>query len=360
MRKTISACLVSCLALTLTLGLSACSDDDSTGGQGELIGHADQGEITVYTALEDEQVEEYLDVFNTAYPNITINVVRESTGIITAKLLAEKDNPVADLVWGTAASSLLVLDEEGMLEPFAPEGVDSILPQFKSTKTVPTWVGIDVWETAFTINTVELKKLGLTVDDIQSYDDLLRPELKGKIVMPNPSSSGTGLLTVTGIIQLKGKNTDDGWDFLRALHENIDQYVHSGSKPAKMAGAGETVVGISFGYVGIKQIREGNPVEVVFPAEGSGWDLEANALMKKDQINRASHTFLNWAISDEAMALYKVNYPIIANGQGGKYEGFTTNPVDQLIDNDLAWVAANRESILEAWTANFDGKSAPR
>ncbi|MCL2785127.1 MAG: putative 2-aminoethylphosphonate ABC transporter substrate-binding protein [Propionibacteriaceae bacterium] len=360
MRKTISACLVSFLALSLTLTLSSCTDGSGGGGSGALFGDADKGEIVVYTALEDEQVEEYLAVFNAAYPDIEVNIVRESTGIITAKLLAEKDNPVADVVWGTAASSLLVLDDEGMLEPYAPAGVNTILPQFKSSKSVPTWVGIDVWETAFTINTVELAKLGLTVDDIQSYQDLLRPELKGHIVMSNPSSSGTGLLTVTGLLQLSDKNTEAGWDYLTALHENIDQYVHSGSKPAKMAGAGECVIGVSFGYIGIKQKRDGNPVEVVFPLEGSGWDLEANALMKKDQMNRAAQTFLDWAISDEAMALYKVNYPIIANGQGGKYEGFSTNPVDQLIDNDLAWVAANRESILEAWTAKFDGKSAPR
>ncbi|MCL2491957.1 MAG: extracellular solute-binding protein, partial [Coriobacteriia bacterium] len=100
---------------------------------------ADTGEITVYTALEDEQVEDYLTVFNNRYPNIKVNIIRESTGVITAKLLAEKSNPQADVVWGTAASSLLVLDDEGMLEPYAPVGVESILPQFKSSKSVPTW-----------------------------------------------------------------------------------------------------------------------------------------------------------------------------------------------------------------------------
>ena len=60
---------------------------------------ADSGEITVYTALEDEQVSEYLAKFNETYPDIIVNVVRESTGIITAKLIAEKDNPQADVIW---------------------------------------------------------------------------------------------------------------------------------------------------------------------------------------------------------------------------------------------------------------------
>jgi len=352
--------IVALFALSLT-GCSGNSTDSNTADAAPMGDErATSGEVTVYTALEDELIEQYLEVFNTSYPYFKVNVVRESTGIITARLLAEKDNPQADLVWGTAASSLLVLDENNMLEPYAPLGVENILPQFKSEKTVPAWVGIDVWETAFAVNTVELEKLGLTIDDIKSYDDLLRPELQGHIVMPNPASSGTGLLTVTGILQIKGKDTEAGWKYLTELHENIDQYVHSGSKPAKMAGAGECVIGISFGYACLKQQREGLPVEVVFPTGGSGWDLEANALMKKNTINPAALTFLDWAISDEAMALYKDNYPILANGRGGTYEGFDSNPVDQLIDNDLAWIASNRESILLKWTDKFDVKSAAK
>ena len=353
MKKSIFAHISILMAALLAMSLTACSsgDPNSTGAN-------DKGEITVYTALEDEQVEEYLAVFNDQYPEIKVNIVRESTGVITAKLLAERDSPQADVVWGTAASSLLVLDEQGMLEPYAPIGVESILAQFKSGKPVPTWVGNDVWETAFTVNTVELEKLGLRASDIKSYDDLLRTELKGHIVMPNPSSSGTGLLTVTGILQLKDSDAESGWDYLAKLHENIDQYVHSGSKPAKMAGAGECVVGVSFGYAGIKQLRDGLPVVVIFPAEGSGWDLEANALIKKDTIKPAAQTFLDWAISDDAMSLYKDNYPILANGKGGKYEGFDGDPVDQLIDNDLAWIANNRDGIIDMWTMRFDGKSA--
>ena len=343
------------MLLTMFVIFTGCSKDNSQENVAK-----DSGEIIVYTALEDEIVTEYLAVFNERYPNIKVNVVRESTGIITAKLLAEKNNPIADVVWGTAASSLLVLDDEGMLEAYEPEGCENILPEFKSKLNIPTWVGIDVWETAFIINTVELTKLGLSITDIQSYEDLLRPQLKGHIVMSNPSSSGTGLLTVNGILQINGKDTDKGWEYLDKLHENIDQYVHSGSKPAKMAAAGECVIGISFGYAGITQKNNGAPVEVVFPKEGSGWDVEANALMKKNEIKPAAETFLDWAISDEAMDLYKQNYPIIANGKCGRYNGFTVNPVDQLIDNDLYWVAANRKDILAKWDARYDAKSAAK
>lgn len=337
-----------------TAGSQEAGTETSEGGSAQK---ADSGEITVYTALEDEQVSDYLEKFNETYPDITVNVVRESTGIITAKLIAEKDNPQADLVWGTAASSMMVLDDMGVLEPYEPEGCDRILPQFKSDKEVPTWVGIDAWETAFVVNTEELKKLGMEPEEIKSYEDLLDPRLKGQIVMSNPNSSGTGFLTVSAILQLKGKDSEAGWDYLDQLHENIAQYVHSGSKPAKMAASGECAVGISFGYAGISQRDKGAPVEVIFPEEGSGWDLEANALMKKEEINPAAYTFLDWAISDEAMDLYRVNYPIVTVENTGTYEGYDSNPLDQLIDNDFSWAAENRENILNEWMEKYDSKS---
>lgn len=337
-----------------TAGSQEAGTETSEGGSAQKT---DSGEITVYTALEDEQVSDYLAKFNETYPDITVNIVRESTGIITAKLIAEKDNPQADLVWGTAASSMMVLDDMGALEPYEPEGCDRILPQFKSDKEVPTWVGIDAWETAFVVNTEELKKLGMEPEEIKSYEDLLDPRLKGQIVMSNPNSSGTGFLTVSAILQLKGKDSEAGWDYLDQLHENIAQYVHSGSKPAKMAASGECAVGISFGYAGISQRDKGAPVEVIFPEEGSGWDLEANALMKKEEINPAAYTFLDWAISDEAMDLYRVNYPIVTVENTGTYEGYDSNPLDQLIDNDFSWAAENRENILNEWMEKYDSKS---
>ncbi|MRT18711.1 putative 2-aminoethylphosphonate ABC transporter substrate-binding protein, partial [Vitellibacter sp. q18] len=81
-------------------------------------------------------------------------------------------------------------------------------------------------------------------------------------------------------------------------------YTHSGSKPAKLAGSGEYPIGITLGYRATQQLSSGEPIEVVFPKEGSGWDLEANALVKKDNIKKEAKLFLDWAISDSAMDRY--------------------------------------------------------
>src|SRR5699024_1623634 len=209
MKKKLCAALLAAAALAALTGCGGSGEGNTADAEGDK---ADAGEITVYTALEDEQVTDYLAKFNETYPDIKVNVVRESTGIITAKLIAEKDNPQADVVWGTAASSMMVLDDMDALQPYEPEGCDRILVQFKSAKEVATWVGIDAGETAVVVNTAEVEKRGMTADEITTYEDLLDPRLKGHIVMSNPNSSGTGFLTVSAVLQLKGKDTEEAFE----------------------------------------------------------------------------------------------------------------------------------------------------
>jgi hypothetical protein len=78
--------------------------------------------LLVYTALETDAMKLYKDAFEKANPDIEVKWVRDSTGIVTAKLLAEKANPQADVVAGLAASSLALLQQEGMLQPYEPKG----------------------------------------------------------------------------------------------------------------------------------------------------------------------------------------------------------------------------------------------
>ena len=96
-----------------------------------------QTELTVYTAVEAEDLKRYAETFNQDHPDIKINWVRDSTGVVTAKLLAEKNNPQADVIWGLAATSLLLLKTEGMLEPYAPEGVEKLDKKFVDKSTPP-------------------------------------------------------------------------------------------------------------------------------------------------------------------------------------------------------------------------------
>jgi len=188
---------------------------------------ADRVPLLVYTALETDQIKAYKEAFEKTYPDVEIKWVRDSTGIITAKLLAEKANPQADVVMGVAASSLALMDAEGMLLPYKPKGFEQLNIKYVDTKGVPSWVGMDVFGATICFNTVEAKKMNLPKPE--TWKDLTKPIYKGKIVMPNPASSGTGYFDVTAWLQLFGDQ--GGWKYMDALHENIAQYMHSGPSP---------------------------------------------------------------------------------------------------------------------------------
>jgi iron(III) transport system substrate-binding protein len=90
------------------------------------LAHAAKTELLVYSALEADQIKAYKSGFEKAHPDIELRFVRDSTGIITARLLAEKANPQADVIWGVAATSLMLLDKQGMLQSYAPKGLEKV------------------------------------------------------------------------------------------------------------------------------------------------------------------------------------------------------------------------------------------
>jgi iron(III) transport system substrate-binding protein len=311
-------------------------------------------QLLVYTALETDQIKAYEQGFYAQNPGIEIRWVRDSTGVITAKLLAEKNNPQADVVMGVAASSLALLASQGMLVPYAPKNLAAITAKFRDPKNPPAWFGMDVWGATVCFNTVEAKKRNIPKPE--TWKDLTKPAYKGQVVMPNPASSGTGFFDVSAWLTLWGDK--GGWAYMDALHENIAQYTHSGSKPCNQAAAGEFVVGISFEYRANSNKAKGAPIDLVFPKEGLGWDLEAFAIHKGTKKLEAAKKLADWASSKDAMMLYGKNFAITA--MPGVAQPLPNVPKDyekRLVKMDFTWAAQNRERILAEWTKRYDVKT---
>jgi iron(III) transport system substrate-binding protein len=313
--------------------------------------------LTVYTALETDQLKAYQEGFNKAYPDIELQWVRDSTGVITAKLLAEKAAPKADVVMGVAATSMGIFDAEGMLQPYAPAGLARIDAAYRDKKNPPAWTGMDVWGATICFNTVEAAKRGIPKPE--TWKDLTKPVYKGQIVMPHPASSGTGYFDVTAWLQIFGEA--EGWKFMDGLHENIAQYMHSGSRPCAAAANGEYVVGISFEYRANREKAQGKPIDLVFPKEGLGWDLEAIGIYKGTKNVAAAQKLMDWAASDAAMALYAKNFAIVAvPSQSQPLPNVPANYASMLAKNDFDWASKNRDKILAEWSKRYESKAAPK
>jgi iron(III) transport system substrate-binding protein len=310
---------------------------------------AQKQSVVVYTAIENEQIADYMKALNKTLPNLDVKMLRFSTGDISARFMAEKDNMQADVIWGVGATNILIFKSAGLLEPYAPKGLEKIQPLFRDKANPPSWIGIDIYMSAFCVNTEVAKKNNLPMP--ASWADLTKPVYKGHVVMPNPASSGTGYLSVASILQRMGEA--EGWKYLDALDKNIAEYTKSGSKPCKDAAAGERAIGVSFEYVALEMKKKGSPVVMVLPKEGSGYEMEANALTKKGARNPAAKQFLDWAASDEAMALYAKYFAAVAVAGMPVPEGLPKDISKVVYPNDFDWSAKNRDRILAEWQKRY-------
>lgn len=316
-------------------------------------GIADAGNITVYTSYEEDELASFLEAMETDLPDVQVDVLRLSTGDLRARMLAEADNPKHDVIWGWAATSMVDPRIMAMIEPYMPEGIEKVPARFRDKDG--NWFATTGYMGAFCVNNEELKKDGLAMP--ASWQDLLKPEYEGKLVMPNPASSGTGYLHVASILQMMGE--EKGWEYLDALDKNMDQYIKSGSKPCNAASAGEFAVGISFGLRAIKNIKEGYPITMVVPVEGAGHELEANALMKTSQNKEDAKKFLDWTVSKNAEAQYN-KWKSIVTMQGRempeefKAAGLPDDISEVLFEADYAWAAENRDRILAEWQKRYE------
>jgi len=313
--------------------------------------------LTVYTALENEQLAPYKRAFEADNPDIDIRWVRDSNGIITAKLLAEKNNPQADVIWGVSLTSLLLMKQQAMLEPYAPRGLALLKPVFRDSADPPAWVGMDAYMAAICFNTVEAQKQGLPKPT--SWADLTKPVYAGKIVMPHPASSGTGYLDVSAWIQMMGE--DKAWAYMDALHKNIGQYTHSGSKPCKLAATGEFPIGIAFEYRAVKTKKDGAPIDIVLPSEGLGWDVEATAIIKGTKNLDAAKRLADFSASKEAMEQYEKNFAVVAVPGIAKPDALLPADYEKhLSKNDFTWASTNRDRILTEWSKRYESKAEPK
>lgn len=317
----------------------------------------DRTRLEVYSTLEIENLNDFKKSFEAENPDIEIQWNRDSTGIVTAKILAEQGQQRADAIWGLAVTSMLLLEKKGLLEAYAPRNLAAIKPSFRDPANPPAWVGMEAWVAAVCFNTIEARKLSLPKP--QSWFDLLDPRFKGKLTMPHPASSGTGYFHVSAWIQTFGEAR--AWEFMDRLHDNIAVYEHSGTRPCRQAASGEFPVGISYELAAASARQKGAPIEGLMMKEGGGWDMDAAAILRGTKKPEAVRRLMDFAASRKANELYASFVSQVAmEGVTGNIPDYPAGVAASMIKNDFAWASENRARILAEWARRYDGKAAKK
>ncbi|TIQ54711.1 MAG: ABC transporter substrate-binding protein, partial [Mesorhizobium sp.] len=260
-------------------------------------------------------------------------------------------NPKGDVWWGGTGDPHLQAAEEGLTveytSPMRGELHDWAIKQAQAAnnKTIGVYSGA----LGFGYNKDLLAKSNLP--EPKCWADLTKPEYKGHIQMANPNSSGTAYTMLATIVQLMGE--DKGFEYLKALHANINQYTKSGSAPIKAAGLGETTIGIVFMHDAVSQTGAGFPIVTVAPCEGTGYEIGSMSLIKGARNPEAAKQFYDWALTAEMQSKAKdvKSFQLPSNKNAAASELSPDLSTIKLIDYDFKKYgsSAERKRLLQKW-----------
>ncbi|HUN11383.1 MAG TPA: ABC transporter substrate-binding protein [Rhabdaerophilum sp.] len=316
---------------------------------GVNIAKAD-GTLVLYCSVQEEWCRPMANEFEKA-TGIKVAMTRKSSGETYAQIKAEASNPRGDVWWGGTGDPHLQAAEEGLTEayesPKKPELHDWAIKQWSQSKG--RTVGIYAGALGFGFNTKQIASRG--VPEPKCWSDLINPKLKDEVQVADPNSSGTSYTMLATLVQLMGE--DKAFDYLKALHKNINQYTKSGAAPAKATSLGETTVGITFMHDMVTMVVNGGPVKVVAPCEGTGYEIGSMSIIKGARNMENAKKFYDWALTPEAQKLaaaaksYQVpsNKNVVPPPQSPKLADI------KLIDYDFAKYgsSAERKRLLSKW-----------
>ena len=306
--------------------------------------------LTYYCSAQEDWCQLMAKGFEEA-TGIKVNMTRKSSGETMAQIKAEGSNPKGDVWWGGTGDPHLQAAEEGLTEPYVSSmraGLnDWAISQAKSAddKTIGIYSG----GLGYGYNEDLLKKNNLPVP--ACWKDLLKPEYKGHVQMANPNSSGTAYTTLATMVQLFGE--EEGFNFMKGLHKNINNYTKSGSAPIKAAARGENTIGIVFMHDAVKQAVSGFPIKVVAPCEGTGYEIGSMSLIKGARNMENAKKFYDWALTAhvQSRSLEVKAYQVMSN----RYAESSPKAPDlsqvKLIDYDFKKYgsSAERKRLLKKW-----------
>lgn len=310
-------------------------------------------ELVVYSNSEPEMLRLYTSEFEKLHPDITLKWVRDSAGPVLARLLAEKEAPRADVIFGLSLAATLTLIPQGLLEPYTPAEYEALIPEMRDNSANPVWIPMNAWGAALCINQPELERLKLPQP--KSWADLTDPVYAGQVVTSSPVSSSTGYFIVT--TWLETMTPEKAWAYMEKLDTNLKMYVHSGCKPCQMAAQGEAAIGISSGACARPLLKRRAPLEIVVPSEGAGWDMEVAALVKKnrpadDPVQAAAKKLLDFAASQTVGRLAAENGYIPVRSDCLTEETAAQQALFLPLNVDMA--VTEREAILAEWRRRFE------
>jgi iron(III) transport system substrate-binding protein len=307
------------------------------------------GTISVYSALNQSTNDQFFAAFKAAYPGVSVDVLPlAAAGELQTRITAEKASPKADIFIGGSSEFHDPLGKAGLLEAYIAPNAKDIAAQFKEPTGL--WTGWYTGIFGFISNNDRLTK-ELGGKKPATWDDLLDPAWKGKLILPSPLLTGGGYIFIATQIFRFNKDEDKAMAYMKSLHANISQYIPTSPGALTLIDQGQFVGCPNWSHDILTEKSKGNPIDLTVPTD-TGFEVGAVSIVKGTKNLAAAQALVNWSITKEAGDLnVKLSNRGSTRTDVASAPGAPSLTSVKLVNYDRQWATDNKTRLLQKWQA---------
>lgn len=344
--KRFKKAMTTVLAVAAVSVLLAGCSSGSTDKQ-KAAGTEEEKVLTVYTARSESLNNLVIPKFEKD-TGIKVEMVVAGTGALQKRVASEKNNPLGDILW--AADQTMLNSSKDLFMPYVSPEDANMGDAFRNKS--------GYFSAAFADPTVIIVNTNLSGGiKIDSFADLINPALKGKIAFGDPANSSSSFQSLMAMLYANGKDGDpmspEAWAFVDKFIANLDgKMLNSSGAVHKGVADGEYTVGLTWEDPAANYVKNGAPVNVVFPREGAIFPGESVQIIKGCKHPENAKKFVDYMLSQKIQEQVGRELTVRPLRKDVKLADYMTPTASiTLFKNyDEAWVADNKNTI----TAKFN------
>ena len=247
--------------------------------------------ITIYSCANDKRIAFMTETLQAKFPDYDIIVEYQGTSKLAAKLMAEGKQTDADIIHDMLSLNMDSLNNAGILADMSFVDTSEFLDNFNMSKN---YVVECVTSGAVVVNNTVLKNKNLPAPT--SYADLLKPEYKGLISMPDPKASGTGYMFYKCLVETMGEK--EALDYFKKLSENVLQFTSSGNGPINALMQQEVAIGLCMTQNAVTQLDEGADLSIPFFEGGAPLSVYSQSIVAGKETNAAVKEVFEYMVGE--------------------------------------------------------------
>ncbi|MBI3913644.1 MAG: extracellular solute-binding protein [Chloroflexi bacterium] len=304
--------------------------------------------VAIYSALGKPIHDQLIAAFQAANPGIDAKILRAAgAGDLQSRIRTEQAAPKADIFIGGESAFHEGIAREGLLEKYVSPNADKIADTFKDPQGF--WTGWNLAVFSLALNAERLAKEMPGVKMPTTWDDLLDPAWKGKLVSPDPMRNVGGYVFLATQVFRFARDEAKAMEFMKRLHVNITQYVRNASDGIKLVVQGKAIACPAWRYEILAEKAKGTSIELVMP-ENSSYEIGAISIVKDAPNLGGARSFLDWLLTREAGELIvKILNRVSVLKEVAPPPGALTLEQLKLVNYDRQWAAENKDRLLKAW-----------